>query len=280
MRVGRGIGLVAGAVVALLSSVVPAGAGAARPAGGSPGCGAEAPEAGWSTGTVDAAGLERTYRIFVPDGYDADRRYPVVFVWHGLNGHAEGMARAFPVERSAGDDAVVVVPQGLPMVDERPGWVTAPGRDLELFDVLLDTVRHDLCVDPLRVFSTGMSNGALMSNFLGCVRSDDLRAIAPLSGGLPVGERLTCGGEVGAMVVHGSADDMVPMAVGRNSYRAWRDVDDCHALSRRWRPTEIEECLTQPGCHPGAPVLWCEHDGGHVIPPWASRAVWQFFDSF
>lgn len=281
MGMRRVVGLTAGVAILLLTSVVPAGAAVTRPAGGSAGCGGDAPATGWSTATVTAAGKERSYELFVPPGYDPDARHPVVFVWHGLGGNAKGMAREFPIEDYSDGDAVVVVPQGLVLLPpERPGWITAPGPDLTYFDVLVRTVRDDLCVDPLRLFSTGMSNGALMSNFLGCVRGDELRAIAPMSGGLPVLERLACDGEVGAMIVHGSADTLVPLPVGYNSYQAWRNVDDCHALSPRWRPTAIEECVDQRGCGADAPVLWCKHTGAHVIPPWAPQAVWQFFSSF
>jgi len=30
----------------------------------------------------------------------------------------------------------------------------------------------------------------------------------------------------------------------------------------------------------GMPVVWCELDGGHTVPPFASAEIWAFFSQF
>jgi hypothetical protein len=49
-----------------------------------------------------------------------------------------------------------------------------------------------------------------------------------------------------------------------------------------WTPVAPSPwCVSYDGCAVGAPLIWCQHVGlgGHVWPPFASSAVWQFFDS-
>src|SRR5207237_8332263 len=47
---------------------------------------------------------------------------------------------------------------------------------------LLDAVEAQLCINQTRVYSTGMSNGAMMSVRLACSLSTRIAAIAPVAG--------------------------------------------------------------------------------------------------
>ena len=247
----------------------------------SPGCSIGAsPTIGWSDQSIDVNGVERTYKLYVPDGYDESSAYRVVFSWHGFGASAEQMALSLPLATVAASDIILVVPQGLPLGGTLPGWSWAPdGRDVDFFDVLLESVGSNLCVDENRVFSTGMSNGAILSNVLGCVRGDLLRAIAPIAGGLLL-SRHRCQEPVAAMIIHGEADHLVPTSVGRGAYRKWGKINECG--SRPWQdePSPQAECTMRKNCSANAPVLWCPHGGGHVIPAFATDAVWNFFASF
>lgn len=247
----------------------------------SPGCGSAVAQTGWTPQTIEIEGVQRDYRLYVPPGYTGNSPLRLVFVWHGLNGTADDMVAGLPLPTFSGADAVVIAAQGLPLVAGKAGWQTWPGsRDVRLFDALLARAKSTLCVDHQRVFSTGMSDGAIMTNFLGCVRGDALRAIAPMSGGLPIAEDLFCRQKVAAMVVHGTADTVVPVAVGRDSYRAWGDVNDCRSLPWASKPSDDAHCEQRANCPTEYPVLWCTHDGGHVIPNFAAASIWSFFSRF
>lgn len=247
----------------------------------STGCGSAVALTGWTPQTIEIEGVQRDYRLYVPPGYTGSSPLRLVFVWHGLNGTADGMVAALPLPTFSGADAVVIAAQGLPLVAGKAGWQTWPGsRDVSLFDALLARAKSTLCVDQQRVFSTGMSDGAIMTNFLGCIRGDALRAIAPMSGGLPIAEDLFCRQKVAAMVVHGVADTTVPIAVGRDSYRAWGDVNDCKSFPWASKPSGDAHCEQRTDCPADYPVLWCTHDGGHVIPDFAASSIWSFFSRF
>lgn len=85
-----------------------------------PGCGNELPrgiEPGVSTNTtIDIAGVERQYRIHLPDNYDANNPVPLILSYHG-----RGKDMKFQEElsqfsnKSNNPDAIAVYPQGVPV---------------------------------------------------------------------------------------------------------------------------------------------------------------------
>jgi poly(3-hydroxybutyrate) depolymerase len=96
-----------------------------------------------------------------------------------------------------------------------PFWMAAPTRDnydVQFIGALLDRLEATMCIDPSRVFSTGMSNGAQMSSLLACRMPDRITAIAPVSG-----EEFLApcdGAPVPIMAFHGSADPILPYKGG------------------------------------------------------------------
>jgi polyhydroxybutyrate depolymerase len=87
---------------------------------------------------------------------------------------------------------------------------------------MLDRLEADLCVDPRRVFATGMSNGGFMSHRLACEMSDRIAAVAPVSG---VNTLATCTPTraVSVLDFHGTADPTVPYAGGTEFH--WPSVE-------------------------------------------------------
>ena len=57
--------------------------------------------------TVDD--VERTYTLRLPSGYDAQRRYPVVILLHGMNQDADDMERLTQFDALADKDGIVAV---------------------------------------------------------------------------------------------------------------------------------------------------------------------------
>jgi poly(3-hydroxybutyrate) depolymerase len=79
---------------------------------GSDGCGSEGPGSG--TFTMDHDGIERTYRVFVPDGYQADKPGPVVFIFHGWGGNENAFLGHYIVTSVANQKGyILVAPRGL-----------------------------------------------------------------------------------------------------------------------------------------------------------------------
>ena len=84
------------------------------------------------------------------------------------------------LEKAAAGEALFVYPDGL----EQKGGTGWGGRDLPFFDAMVTDISASHCVDSTRIFATGHSNGGYMTNFVGCARSNIVRGIAPVSGGL------------------------------------------------------------------------------------------------
>jgi polyhydroxybutyrate depolymerase len=65
-----------------------------------------------------------------------------------------------------------------------------------------------------RVFLTGMSNGSIMSETFAATNPDLVRAVAGVSGTLDTGH-VRVAGQIPVLIIHGTADPMVPYAGGQ-----------------------------------------------------------------
>lgn len=85
------------------------------------------------------------------------------------------------------------------------------GFAVALVDHLVDVAG----ADRRRVYATGMSNGAMLCHRLAAERPDVVAAIAAVAGTMPERQLATEGaGPVAVLVVHGTADPIVPWAGG------------------------------------------------------------------
>ena len=255
------------------------------PATPSSGCGAaDFPASG--TFMIDVAGTPREYIVKLPADYDAKKPYKLVYGWHGLGGSAMQVARGgyYGLESRSMGTAIFAAGLGLPTsnsVGSGPGWPNTGGQDVAFVKALHAWMVSKYCIDEARVFSTGMSYGGIMSNTLGCQMGDVFRAIAPMSGSGPRG---MCTGQVAVWMSHGNTDTVVPFdstimggfSGGVQSRDFWIKTNHCQTTNK---PT-TNGCVAYDGCDDGHPVNWCEFDGGHTVPRFASEEIWKFFSQF
>lgn len=252
------------------------GMGGSAGAGGSggrgepaPGCANAASPKGARNLTIQVNGKARTYVLFVPNGYDPGKSIPLIFAWHSAGASGAESRRYYKLEPATGDGAIIVYPDGL-----NGGWdVSANGPDMKFFDLLLESISKDYCVDQARVFSTGYSFGGIMSNSLACDRGSKLRAFAPVEGAFFDGAK-SCPTPVPAWIVHASNDPTVSFASGQAARDIWLKTNGCTTMTT---PTTPSQCVAYQ-CSK-APVDFCVHTSGHVWPSFASKGVWEFFKS-
>ena len=240
-------------------------------AGGAPapGCGNTAAPKGARNLTIQVNGKARTYVLFVPNGYDATRSIPLIFAWHSSGASGAESRRYYKLEPVTGDGAIIVYPDGL-----NGAWdLSANGVDMKFFDVLLESISKDYCVDQARVFSTGYSFGGMMSHSLACDRGSKLRAFAPMAGAFFDGTK-SCPTPVPAWIAHASNDPTVSFASGQAARDIWLKTNGCGTTTM---PTSPSPCVAYQCSN--APVIWCVHTDGHVWPSFASKGVWAFFSS-
>ncbi|PUB25515.1 polyhydroxybutyrate depolymerase [Promicromonospora sp. AC04] len=184
----------------------------------SEGCGTDPGQAPGSSvlRTLTSDGRERTVQLHLPDGYRSDRAWPVVLVFHGRGNTGAG------TEAFSGLDALpAIVAYGNGVIGtgdgDRQAWegapYSAPGvDDVAYTNDLLDTLESDLCVDTLRVYATGKSNGAGFTGILACELSDRIAAIAPVAAALYGTGHPDCAPERPVPVIdfHGTEDATIP----------------------------------------------------------------------
>jgi len=263
------------------------GSSAGPPPAGSTGCGAmDYPAEGMQT--LDVDGTTREFIVALPDGYDPNTPYKLIFAWHGLGGTAMQVAGGgfagfgyYGLESRAAGTAIFVAGQGLDTsnsVGSGPGWDNMGGRDVAFTVAMLAHMRASYCIDDARIFSVGMSYGGIMSNTVGCALGEDFRAIAPMSGlGPSAFGGPACVGQVAAWLSHGNMDNVVAFSSGQGSRDHWVAANHCDTTPGA---PDANGCVAYPGCDDGYPVTWCEFDGGHTVPSFAGDAIWQFFSQF
>jgi polyhydroxybutyrate depolymerase len=241
------------------------------------------------------------YFVSVPKAYEAGKRYPLGFAFHGRNrNHLQ--CRDFDcsgVQRVMGEEAVLVYMQSLrePLDAEQSGWESPSEREdnARFFELVLEQTKAELCIDERRVFVMGTSSGASFSNLLACRYGDRLLAVAPVAGGLP--ESQGCKGSPAAIVIHGIDDPQVPLAAGERARESFLEragcqratkplIVDLHREVRRKRDAkpsiEAAECADYLGCPAASPLRWCEHSYGgydgstHGWPEVAGQLIWDF----
>jgi polyhydroxybutyrate depolymerase len=246
--------------------------------GGTGGASASVPSAGCGKtplasgrATLDVSGTSREYILKVPDGYEPNHPYRLIFGFHGAkyddNWVADGGAPLtgpfFGIESEAKGGAIFVAPQA-----GSGGWGS---QDLPFVDAMVAKLESQLCVDKSRIFSVGFSMGAIMTITIACNRSDVFRAVAPMSGQLPT--PCPAGNPIAYWASHGTNDTTIAPSQGQ----AARDefVKRNHCTSQTSSP-DTNNCATYQGCDQGYPVIWCTFNGQHDPAPFAGSAIWQF----
>ncbi|MFF8029131.1 cellulose binding domain-containing protein [Streptomyces sp. NPDC007896] len=277
-----------------VSATAAASADAAAPTAG---CG-KAPVLTSGTHTIQSGGKNRNFILRVPDGYDRNRAYRLVFGFHWLGGTSTDVATGRTVEtgtwayyglqRLANNSTIFVAPQGLDN-----GWANAGGEDVTFVDDMIRRIETDLCVDTTQRFALGFSYGAAMSYALACSRATVFRAVAVQSGGQLSG----CSGgtqPIAYLGVHGLRDNVLGISGGRALRDRFVRNNGCTAQNP---PEPAQGSLTHrvtaySGCSAGHPVVWAAFDEGHIAAPqdgaagdsgsrtWVPQEVWKFFTQF
>lgn len=217
--------------------------------------------------TVRSGGMDRKVAFIFPAAKPASM--PVVFTFHGLTTldmmPVENMISGFGLQVAADREGVVfVVPEALPRSLPGVGTVAMWGImndeavDLALFDDTLACLDSGLTVDRDRVTAWGHSGGALWTSALLMNRSDQLAAVAEMSGGTDYSLPL-----LGSFLSYHTPSSPIPallMTGGMND--VWPEQ---FALIR----FEMTTDSLQAGLRlDGHLVIRCRHELGHFqIPP-------------
>lgn len=269
--------------------------------------------------TIESGGRTRVYFVHHPSS--AKTGAPVVLLLHGGTGTAEGMQRIAHFNQvSDAHGFVAVYPQGY-----RRSWNDGRGNtpaardgvdDVAFISALVDRLVATDGVDKTRVLAGGLSNGAFMSQRLGCELADKIKAIAPVAGPMGTNLAATChpARTVSVLEVHGTDDPLIPYNGGHDNgrggggddlsvidtYNRWRTLDACPASVDTRLPDKVNDGThvvvhtSRPCRDSGAVELYTVEGGGHTWPGGeqylpaavvgktsrqfdASETIWEFF---
>ena len=200
-------------------------------------------------------GDHREYIIDLPDNYDKNKPYRLIFGWHWLGGSAGAVAPGYyGLRDQARSEAIFVAPDRYNTNGhDDSGWPNTNGRDMQFLRAMLKEIKGALCLDASRVFSTGWSFGGMMSLAVGREMGDEIRAVAPMSGALwtPFNDS---GKPKAAWIAHGYYDNFVDFnTVGKAARDYYVQHNHC---SNQTKPIGLDECVEYQGCDAGAPVVW------------------------
>jgi len=243
-------------------------------------------------------GRDRSYRLHVPPGYEPGAATSMVVNLHGLSSTAR--QEELFTEMDGAADAhgfVVLYPEGY-FNSWNAGLCCGTAATLGIDDVgfLRAAVAHAserLCIDPRRIYATGMSNGGYMSHRLACEAADLFAAAAPVSGGMGLTDCAPAR-PMPVLAFHGTADAIVRYDLGHAAYLGWAARNRCgDTLTRTTYGASF--CETYTDCDGGVEVGFCSVDGmGHCWPggsrtlclPYlgaysdevdANETMWEFF---
>lgn len=184
---------------------------------------AAGPEGQVTHEVLSIAGVDRTYRLYVPSTLP-DGPVPLFIALHGGTGWGDQFAQTDHIESIAASTGFVVVHPDGTAVQGGPGraWNAgeccgAPARsgvdDVAFIDALIDAMEARFAIDPARIYAVGHSNGAMLSFRLACELSDRIAGIGMWAGALEV-SGCTPARPVSLIQGHGDADMSIPIGGG------------------------------------------------------------------
>ncbi len=197
-----------------------------------------------------ATGVTMGYRLFVPEGYDSTKSYPLVLFLHGagesgsdneihLTASQGATVWAKPQEQ-ARHPCFVLAPQN-PKDPEaaspdnfgRMGWTTLmrwgftapykPEPALETAFAILELVMADYSVDRNRVYATGLSMGCFGVFAMNVSHPDTFAAIVGICGGLDPAKAAVLANKL-IWVFHATEDPSVEVRFSRETIRTLKEA--------------------------------------------------------
>ncbi len=254
--------------------------------------------AGDSYGSISSAGLKRTFLLHLPSSY-GNHPQALVIAYHGYSWTAAQMERESHLNNEA-DIAgfVVAFPQG---VDDPPSWNAGVGAygptgdadDIQFTRDLLTYLAKNYCVDMQRVYVTGFSLGSGMAYRVACTLTQQIAAVATVSGAYYPFGGCNASRPLPVMEIHGAADPSAPytgypalrMAAVADYLHVWQQIDQCKPTSQviLQQPEVTGTQWSQCAAH----TMIVHYRITHGVHSWpnpqildAGRVIWQFFDRF
>ena len=251
----------------------------------------------------------REYFITLPKNYDNKKPYKLLFAMHCMGSNAEDF-----VHHNADQDHpspyygqqkldtegnyIFVSPRG--DTDGMP-WSVSSDKDHKFINQLLTTLEENYCIDTSRVFMTGFSFGAMVTNSMAQDMQDRLRAVAvyatadyniylPQNKGLPIAWMAVHGKNDGTCQYNRARDSALKRIL-KNNGKADADGNFTDASAEKPKEvggsghlcydfTTVDERFPVKFCSWNGQHQWTAYDNGNWQNTWVPQEVHKFFEQF
>ena len=176
---------------------------------------------------INVNGTNRNMLVYAPKNIEKNR--PLIIQMHGYNQDAAYQKNAAKWESVADTGRFVVVfPNG-----QNKAWDTSGEKDLNFIKAIINEMSNKYGIDKKRVYVSGFSMGGMMSYVVANKMSDQIAAIAPVSGG---GAPSSCKRPMPIIHTHGTTDDVVNYNNTVNTLKQWVPFNKCSSNSTVTKP--------------------------------------------
>lgn len=174
----------------------------------------------WSTHTMTHDGIQRDYRLYLPDNYNSNNPASLIFTLHGLGDTMDNFSLVGFDKVADTTNFIVVVPQAIADIIAGTAWNSQAGiygyypnthiDDIGFLNTLTDNLINQYAIDTDRVFMTGYSMGGFMTQRMACESNTKFAGFASVAG--TIGSGMTgCSPNRPVPVAHfhGTADSTV-----------------------------------------------------------------------
>lgn len=248
---------------------------------------------GLSPGTAPSQfvvnGETRSAITYVPSNYNPNQSYDLIVAFHGRTNSNADVQRYYGLEKPTAGEAIIVYPAGK-YSNGSYTWSDggdAPGelRDFEFFDVIVEEISSQYCINTYEIYAVGHSLGAWFSNSLACARGDVLKGVATLGGART---ESVCSAPVAVMQWHNPNDEHAPFYTALTARDYYLEQNNCSGYAEDVEPY-WGNCAQYEGCWDTAPTVWCPHTQDyadysgdyypHNWPKGTGEEMWAFFES-
>ncbi len=231
------------------------------------------------------AGRERTYILKVPDNYNSEKQYSLMFFLHGAGATASDVKDRGFTEKGNDLDFIVVYPNSI-----RGRWTLFANEnetnpDMDFLSNLIDILDEQYNIDLNRVYVAGRSLGGFMAHRLAEEMPEKFAAVSAISGSVIPVEKIKHPTEIPVQQIHALDDNVISyfgipgqMLSANGSIDYWNKINNItdkpiifynndRIIAKRWQ-TKNSETVTE---------LITHETGGHGNLPLTTEFVLDFF---
>ncbi|MEH2236823.1 extracellular catalytic domain type 1 short-chain-length polyhydroxyalkanoate depolymerase [Nostoc sp.] len=261
-------------------------------------------------GELDDQGKLRTYYFYTPKSYNPDRPMPLLLVFHGDDGSGKSISNVTRFNELAEQKGFIVVyPNGIDQKWSLRGNAQGKVDDVLFVSALIDHLQEQINIDSHKVYATGFSRGAILTQALACKLPDKIAGFASVAGSLPVRLKPNCQPQtpISMLMINGTNDrDVLYEGDEHTQLRAlvsisdmvdfWRSHDQCTSSKESLQFSKAQVKTSLYTACSGNSEVWqlAVVNGGHFWPGGsstdeslnkfnaklglnASETIWNFF---